>query len=89
MENSPSWLAQFTATFTNNILLPLRYADYTSPTKTGLLTLAICIVGWLFWWLSKKVRNGWGRGGLIILTAIAGINVATILLISPTVWGGF
>ncbi|WVT72154.1 hypothetical protein QM996_11480 [Sinorhizobium chiapasense] len=87
--NEPSWLAQLTASFTNNILLPLRYADYSSPLKTGLLTLAIFIIGWLLWKQSKKVKKPWGKGVLLILATIAGINVATILLISATVWGPF
>lgn len=84
--NEPSWLAQGTAWFTNNVLIVTRFADWNNPATTGILTMLLVVLGYFFWLKSLDVKKHWARVTLRFLVVIVGINVLSIVFAALGRW---
>lgn len=84
--NEPSWLAQGTAWFTNNVLIVTRFADWNNPKTTGILTMLLVVLGVFVWIKGEELPRHWQRVTARFFVLIIGINVGSIALAAIGRW---
>lgn len=84
--NEPSWLAQATTWFVNNVLIVTRFADWNNPVKTGILTMLLVVIGFFLWIKAEEMHKHWQRVTMRFFVIIVGINVGSIALAAIGRW---
>ncbi len=84
--NEPSWLAQMTAYVVNNYLVVFRFADWSNPTKTGILTALLIVLAFCFWLKSLDARSDARRTTWRALVVLVGFNIGVIALFAVERW---
>ncbi|MBB3915556.1 hypothetical protein [Rhizobium fabae] len=70
----------------NNYLVVFRFADWSNPAKTGILTALLIVLAFSFWLKSLDARTDTRRTMWRALVVLVGFNIGVIALFAFDRW---